>query len=43
MLVESFGAAAFTLTLEIRQDRMYLTPRRWTLFGIPMPGCLLPD
>jgi len=42
MLVESFGGAAFTLALEIRQDRMYLIPRRWTLFGLPMPGFLLP-
>lgn len=42
MLVERFGGAAFTLALEIRQARMYLTPHRWTLFGMPMPGFMLP-
>lgn len=42
LLVESFGPARFSLALVMEGERLLLIPRRWSLFGIPMPGFLLP-
>ncbi|WP_447760816.1 DUF4166 domain-containing protein [Sphingopyxis panaciterrae] len=43
LLVERFGPASFAMALVAEQGRLYLVPRRWTLFGIPMPHFLLPN
>ncbi len=42
LLVERFGVAAFALALVIDGDRLFFVPRRWSMLGVPMPGCLLP-
>lgn len=42
VLVERFGRASFVLALVVEGDRLFLIPRRWSLFGIPMPRVLLP-
>jgi hypothetical protein len=42
LLVERFGPAAFAMALVIDGDRLRLVPRRWTLFGLPMPRALMP-
>lgn len=42
LLVERFGPAAFGLALVVEGDRLYLVPRRWSLWGLPMPRSLLP-
>lgn len=43
LLVERFGPAAFAMALVVDGDRLRLVPRRWTLFGVPMPRALMPD
>lgn len=42
LLVERFGFASFALALVVEDDRLLLVPRRWSVFGIPMPRALLP-
>lgn len=42
LLVERFGPIAVALALVLDGGRLRLVPRRWRLFGIPMPGFLLP-
>ena len=42
LLVERFGVASFALALLVENDRLILMPRRWSLFGVPMPRFLLP-
>lgn len=42
LLVERFGPAAFAMALVVEGDRLMLIPRRWTLFGIPMPRVMMP-
>ena len=42
LLVERFGAAAFSLALVVEGDRLLLIPRRWKVWGVPKPGFLLP-
>ena len=42
LLVERFGPAAFAMALVVDGDRLRLVPRRWTLFGLPMPRALMP-
>lgn len=42
LLVERFGVATFGLAILVEAGRLMLVPRRWSLFGIPMPGFLLP-
>lgn len=42
LLVERFGPLAFAMALVVEDDRLYLVPRRWSAFGIPMPRFLLP-
>lgn len=43
LLIERFGPAKFAVALIVEDDRLLLVPRRWTLFGIPMPDILLPS
>jgi len=42
LLVERFGPLAFAMALVAEQDRLYLVPRRWSAFGVPMPRFLMP-
>ena len=42
MLAERFGPASFALALVVEDGRLFLVPRSWRLFGIPMPRALLP-
>ena len=42
LLVERFGMASFALALVVKDGRLNLVPRRWSLLGMPMPGFLLP-
>ncbi|KJV28086.1 SDR family oxidoreductase [Luteibacter yeojuensis] len=42
LLVERFGVATFSLALVRDGDKLLLVPRRWSLFGLPMPPFLLP-
>jgi hypothetical protein len=42
LLVERFGPATFALALVAENGRLALIPRRWSLFGIPMPKVFLP-
>lgn len=43
LLVERFGPATFAMALVVDGDRLRLVPRRWTMFGVPMPRALMPD
>ena len=43
LLVERFGPLSFAMALVTRDERLYLVPRRWSAFGIPMPRWLMPD
>jgi len=42
LVVEQFGPARFALALVAESGRLALIPRRWSIFGIPMPNFLLP-
>lgn len=42
LLRESFGPIAIDMALLTGNDRLTLVPRRWSLFGIPMPLALGP-
>lgn len=42
-VVERFGPVSVTLALSLVREKLYFIPRRWTLFGIPLPASLLPD
>lgn len=42
LVVERFGAIAVGLALVLRDARLYLVPRRWTILGVPLPSWLLP-
>ena len=42
LMVERFGPIAVALALVVKDDRLYLIPRRWSFLGVPMPGFLLP-
>jgi alkylated DNA nucleotide flippase Atl1 len=42
LLVERFGAISVALALVLDCGRLRLIPRRWRLWGIPMPRFLLP-
>jgi hypothetical protein len=43
LLVERFGPAAFAMALVVEGDRLMLVPRRWSLFGVPMPHRMMPS
>jgi saccharopine dehydrogenase-like NADP-dependent oxidoreductase len=40
LLRERFGPFGFALALVVADDRLTLVPRRWSLFGIPLPQAL---
>jgi len=42
MMIERFGAISIALLLKVENGRLYLLPRRWSAFGVPMPNFLLP-
>ncbi len=42
LLLERFGPIEVALALTVKDNRLFLIPRRWTLFGLPMPKFLLP-
>jgi saccharopine dehydrogenase-like NADP-dependent oxidoreductase len=42
LVVEQFGPAKFALALVAESGRLALIPRRWSIFGVPMPTFLLP-
>ena len=42
LLIERFGVISFSLALVVDGKRLFLIPRRWSLFGLPMPKALLP-
>ncbi len=42
LIAERFGPFAFGLALVIRDNRLNILPRRWTLFGLPLPRALMP-
>ena len=42
LLVERFGVVAVSLALVVDGGRLCLVPRRWSLFGVPMPKSLVP-
>ncbi len=42
LLVERFGVVDVALALVIEGDRLKLVPRRWSIFGIPLPKFMLP-
>ena len=42
MMIERFGAISITLLLRVENGRLYLLPRRWSAFGVPLPRFLLP-
>jgi hypothetical protein len=42
LLIERFGVVTVALALVVNGDRLYLLPRRWKLFGVPMPTALAP-
>ncbi len=42
LIVERFGPMAFAMALVVEEGRLKLIPRRWSVFGIPMPRALMP-
>jgi hypothetical protein len=42
LLVERFGIIDVALALVIKDQRLFLMPRRWSIFGVPLPKFLLP-
>lgn len=42
LIVEKFGPVDVALALLIEGPRLRLVPRRWSVFGIPLPKALLP-
>lgn len=42
LLTERLGVASVALALVVDGDRLCLHPRRWKLFGVPMPSALGP-
>lgn len=43
VIQERFGWIDVSVTLQVDQDRLVLTPRAWSIFGVPLPGALLPS
>jgi len=43
LLVEQFGVIKVALALVVEGDRLFLIPRRWSCFGIPLPAFMLPS
>lgn len=42
LVTERFGLVTVALALVVRDDRLYLVPRRWSCAGLPLPRFLLP-
>ncbi len=42
LVTERFGPFAFGLALVVDGDRLRIIPRRWTVFGLPLPRALMP-
>lgn len=42
LIVEKFGPIDVSLALVLSEQRLRLVPRRWAIFGIPLPKSLLP-
>ena len=42
LLVERFGPLRFAMALVAEDGFLYLVPRRWSAFGVPMPRFLMP-
>ncbi|MEO8530662.1 MAG: DUF4166 domain-containing protein, partial [Deltaproteobacteria bacterium] len=42
LMVERFGPFAFGLALIVENNCLKLIPRRWSLFGLPLPRILMP-
>ena len=42
LITERFGPFAFGLALVLQNNRLNIIPRRWTLFGLPLPKSLMP-
>jgi hypothetical protein len=42
LLIERFGLLSISLALVVEGDQLFLVPRRWNCFGIPLPKALLP-
>ncbi|MCP5073610.1 MAG: DUF4166 domain-containing protein [Rhodobacteraceae bacterium] len=42
LLTEKFGPVTVSLALVVKDDRLCLIPRRWSVLGLPMPKFLLP-
>lgn len=43
LLVERFGLIDVAIALVVEGDRLCLVSRRWSLLGVPLPKCLLPN
>ena len=43
LLTERFGPITVALALVLKEGRLHLTPRRWSLLGLPLPKFLLPQ
>lgn len=43
LLVERFGPVTFALALVVRDHRLFLVARRWSVLGLPLPRFLLPN
>jgi hypothetical protein len=42
LLLERFGSITVALALVMENERLYLVPRRWSCFGVPLPRILMP-
>ena len=42
LITERFGPFAFGLALVAHDSRLNIIPRRWTLFGLPLPKAIMP-
>lgn len=43
LLIERFGPISVSMALVVEGNRLVLIPRRWSLFGMPMPRTLMPS
>lgn len=42
LLIEGFGPLSFGMAVEERSGELHLVPRRWDVFGLPLPPALMP-
>lgn len=42
LMMERFGPLSVALSLELKHGELHFVPRRWFVFGCPMPNILLP-